>query len=76
MVKTDRKFCSVKVPFKLLTRYVKLYCMLKYVLAFVNFIRNVRLSDQVFRIGSRKTERQVKAIIERDHPFAGGYLLS
>ena len=48
--------------------------MLKYVLVFVNFMRNVRPSDQVFRIGSKKTARQVEAIIERDHPFVGGYL--
>ena len=48
--------------------------MLKYVLQFVNFIRNVRLSDQVFRIGSKKTVRHVEAIIERNPPFGGGYL--
>ena len=44
--------------------------MLNYVLVFVNFIRNVRLSDQVFRIGLKKTARQVEAILEKDHPFA------
>ena len=45
--------------------------MLKYELVFVNFIRNVRLSDHVFRIGSKKDS---KAVMERDTPFAGGYL--
>ena len=50
-VKTDRWFCSVKVPFKPLTRYVNLYYMRKYVLVIVNFIRYVRLSDQIFRVG-------------------------
>ena len=30
----------------------------------------MRLSDQVFRIGSKKTATQVEAIIEKDHPFA------
>ena len=59
-------FCSVKVPFKPSTRYLNLYCMLQYVLVFVNFIRNERLSDQVFRIGSKKTARQVEAIIQRE----------
>ena len=37
--------------------------MPKYVLQFVNFIRNVRLSDQVFRIGSKKTVRHVEVAI-------------
>ena len=31
-------------------------------------------SDQVFRIGSKKTVRHVEAIIERNPPSGGGYL--
>ena len=37
--------------------------MLKYELVFVNFIRNVRLSDQVFRIGSKKDSIIITIII-------------
>ena len=48
--------------------------MLKYVLVFVNFIRSMRLSNQVLRIGSKKTARHIEAFIKRDPPFGGGYL--
>lgn len=48
--------------------------MLKCVLVFVNFIKNVRLSDQVFGTGSKKKARHVEAIIKRKPPFGGGYL--